>query len=355
MSETHRPDADGSGTDRKKGGLGFVRVFLISVMVAIALALVAAAAGLGGYAWLGYKFTEDGPAQEDAVVVLPRGAGLIAIASQLEREGLISDARIFRAMITIDGGDRDLRAGEYAVPARASMEELYQLFRSGVTIQHPVTAAEGLTSAMIARIVAEADVLSGEIAEVPAEGVLLPETYLVARGTEREEVLARMSRAQDELLDALWPNRAPDLPFETREEAIILASIVEKETGVASERPLVASVFVNRMRRGMRLESDPTIIYGITQGEPLGRGIRRSELDNADNPYNTYQNDGLPPTPISNPGRDAIAAVLNPPDTDYLFFVADGTGGHAFSSTYAEHRRNVAEWRRIERERAGRR
>lgn len=355
MSETHRPDADRSETAQKSGGLGFMRVFLISIMVAIALALVAAAAGLGGYAWLGYKFTEEGPAQDDAVVMLPRGAGLIAIAAQLEREGLISDARIFRLMITIDGGDRDLRAGEYAVPAGASMQELYDLFRSGVTIQYPVTAAEGLTSAMIARIVETSDVLTGEIAEIPPEGALLPETYLVSRGTQRSEVLARMARAQDELLDALWPERAPDLPFETRQEAIILASIVEKETGVASERPLVASVFVNRMRRGMRLESDPTIIYGITQGEPLGRGIRRSELDNAENPYNTYQNDGLPPTPISNPGRDAIAAVLNPPQTDYLFFVADGSGGHAFSSTYAEHRRNVAQWRRLERERAGRR
>jgi UPF0755 protein len=354
MSDADRPDEETFDARPAKGGLGFARVFLIAVMVAIALALVAAAAGLGAYSWMGYKFSEDGPAASDTTITLPRGSGLISIADQLEREGLISNALIFRAMVTIDGGERDLRAGEYAVPAGASMADLYALFRSGRTLQHPITAPEGLTSAMIAAVVAQADVLAGELGAPPPEGTLLPETYLVDRGTPREELLERMAEAQDALLDELWPNRASDLPFETREEAIILASIVEKETGVASERPLVASVFVNRMRRGMRLESDPTIIYGLTQGEPLGRGLRRSELDDASNPYNTYQNDGLPPTPIANPGRDAIAAVLDPPQTDYLFFVADGTGGHAFSSTYAEHRRNVAEWRRIERERAGR-
>jgi len=354
MSEPERFDDQTFDARPRKGGLGFARVFLIAVMVAIALALVAAAAGLGAYSWLGYKFNEDGPSASETTVTLPRGAGLISIAALLEREGLITDARIFRIKVTLDGGERDLRAGEYAVPPAASMADLYALFRSGQTLQHPVTAAEGLTSAMIARVVAEAEVLSGDVPETPPEGTLLPETYLVDRGTARADVLARMAEAQDALLDELWPNRASDLPFETREQAVILASVVEKETGVAAERPLVASVFVNRLRLGMRLESDPTIIYGITQGEPLGRGIRRSELDNAENPYNTYQNDGLPPTPIANPGREAIAAVLNPPATDYLFFVADGTGGHAFSSTYAEHRRNVAVWRQIERERAGR-
>jgi len=196
------------------------------------------------------------------------------------------------------------------------------------------------------------EVLTGDITRLPPEGRLLPETYLVDRGTSRQAVIDRMEAAQDALIADLWPNRADDLPFDTPEEAIILASVVEKETGIAHERPLVAAVFVNRMRRGMRLQSDPTIIYGLTQGEPLGRGIRRSELDSTSNPYNTYQIDGLPPTPIANPGREAIAAVLNPPDSAYLFFVADGTGGHAFSETYAEHNRHVARWRRIERERA---
>lgn len=340
----------GSEQPPKRGG--FMKVLAWIGGALAALVLIAAAGAYGGWVWLNNQFEAAGPAPAGATVLLPRGAGLIAIAYQLEREGLVSDARLFRAMVTIDGGDRALRAGEFAIPEAASMAEVYDILRFGETIQHPVTAAEGLTSAMIAAIVAEAEVLTGEISAVPSEGTLLPETYLVDRGTSRQAVLNRMAAAQEALIAELWPNRAPDLPFDTPEEAIILASVVEKETGVASERPLVASVFVNRLRRGMRLQSDPTIIYGITQGEPLGRGIRRSELDNANNPYNTYQIDGLPPTPIANPGREAIAAVLNPPQTDYLFFVADGTGGHAFSETYAEHNRHVARWRRIERERA---
>lgn len=332
----------------KKGGLG--RVFVWLSGIALALALLAAGGAFGGWVWLNNQFEVDGPAGPEQTVLLPRGSGLIAIASQLERECLITDAQIFRIMVTIDGGDRSLRAGEFAIPEAASMADIYAILQSGDTIQHPITAAEGLTSAMIVDILNEADVLTGEITTVPPEGSLLPETFLVDRGTDRQSLLNRMANAQDELLDELWPSRADDLPFDTREEAIILASVIEKETGIASERPMVASVFVNRLRRGMRLQSDPTIIYGISQGVPLGRGIRRSELDNADNPYNTYQIDGLPPTPIANPGPDAIRAVLNPPDTDYLFFVTDGTGGHAFSETYAEHNVHVQALRRRERE-----
>jgi UPF0755 protein len=334
-----------------KSGNGLAK-FLIGLLVVLAvLALAAAGAVYGGYRWLQAEFAAPGPAQEETIVLLPRGAGLIRIAQQLENEGVIEDRRIFRIAITLDEGDRDLRAGEYRIPANASMADIYELLRSGETVQHPVTFAEGLTSAMIVAVLNEVEVLTGEIAEVPEEGTLLPETYLVTRGTPRQEVIDRMAEAQDALLDELWPNRAEDLPFDTREEAIILASVVEKETGLASERPEVAAVFVNRMRRGMRLESDPTIIYGISRGEALGRGLYRSELDNADNEWNTYQNDGLPPTPIANPGRESLAAVLNPAESSALFFVADGTGGHVFADTYAEHRRNVAQWRRIERER----
>ncbi|MEO1039476.1 MAG: endolytic transglycosylase MltG [Pseudomonadota bacterium] len=343
--------ADSSGPDAPKRKGGGLRIFLILLTVAGVLALAAGAALVGGYYWLQNEFTREGPASTETALLLPRGAGLIAIAGQLEREGLVSDARIFRAMVTLDGGDRSLRAGEFAIPAGASMTEIYEILRFGEFVQHPVTAAEGLTSAMIVRIVEASEMLAGAIEAVPPEGSLLPETYLVTRGTSRQAVLDRMARDQDALMDSLWSARAPNLPFSTREEAIILASIVEKETSVAEERPLVASVFVNRLRRGMRLQSDPTIIYGISQGEPLGRGIRRSELDNADNPYNTYQIDGLPPTPIANPGRASLEAILNPPETEYLFFVADGTGEHAFSRTYAEHNRNVQRWRRLERER----
>jgi UPF0755 protein len=182
----------------------------------------------------------------------------------------------------------------------------------------------------------------------PAEGSLLPETYSYSRGEARDEIITRMQAAHRAALDELWAGRAKDLPFATPEEAVILASIVEKETGLADERPRVAAVFVNRLRRGMRLQSDPTVIYGVSGGEPLGRGLRASEL-RGETPYNTYVIRGLPPTPIANPGKAALAAVLNPPQTDELYFVADGTGGHAFAKTLAEHSRNVARWRQIER------
>lgn len=333
----------------KKGGLA--KLFLILLTVLVVLALGAAAALYGGYKWMEAQFHAPGPSAEESITLLPRGAGLIRIAAQLESEGLITDRRIFRAAVTLDEGDRSLRAGEYRIPAGASMAQIYELLRSGETVHYPVTFAEGLTSAMIVRALAEVEVLTGEVTEIPAEGTLLPETYHVTRGTSRQELLDRMAQDQEDLLDELWPNRAENLPFETREEAIILASIVEKETGVASERPEVAAVFVNRLRRGMRIESDPTIIYGISQGEPLGRGLRRSEIDNAQNAWNTYQIPRLPPTPIANPGRESIAAVLNPAESSALFFVADGTGGHVFANTYAQHQRNVANWRRIERQR----
>tara|TARA_R110002096_G_scaffold76043_9_gene179687 strand:- start:1569 stop:2600 length:1032 start_codon:yes stop_codon:yes gene_type:complete len=339
---------------KTKRGFSIMRLLGVLLGVLIVLAIAAAGLAAGGWWWVNKQFEAAGPAAEETVVLLPRGSGLIRIANQLESEGVISDARIFRGMVTIDGGDRDLRAGEYAIPAEASMADIYALLRSGETVRYPITFAEGLTSAMIVRIIEASEVLTGDIAAIPPEGTLLPETYFVDRGTTRQELLDRMHADQTALLDRLWDSRMENLPFDTREEAIILASVVEKETGVASERPHVASVYVNRLNRGMRLESDPTIIYGITAGEPLGRGIRRSELDNTANLYNTYHHDGLPPTAIANPGRESIAAVLNPAETNDLFFVADGTGGHVFAATYREHARNVANWRRIERQRGGR-
>ena len=334
---------------KKSSGLG--RVLAILGGVVLALGLLVAAGAYGGWIWLNQQFENPGPSQSPQTVLLQSGSGLISIANQLEREGLVQDGRLFRIMVTLDGGDRTLRAGEFAMPAGVSMAEIYDILRFGDTIQHAVTLAEGLTSAMIVRELEQYDVLTGSVDMTPPEGSLLPETYLVDRETSRAAVLQRMAQAQTDLLDELWPNRAEDLPFDTREEAIILASIVEKETGVGEERGEVAAVFVNRMRIGMRLQTDPTIIYGITQGEPLGRGIRRSEIDDASNAYNTYQIDGLPPGPIANPGEAAIRAVLNPPENDYFYFVADGTGGHAFARTLAEHNRNVAQWRRIERQR----
>jgi UPF0755 protein len=214
------------------------------------------------------------------------------------------------------------------------------------TLEHRLTIAEGLTTDAVVALVKAEPALTGDVPTVP-EGSLLPETYLFERGTTRAELLARIHKAQEALLAALWPTRKEGLPFASQEEALKLASIVEKETGIAAERPRIAAVFINRLENGMKLESDPTIIYGLTKGVPLGHPLRQSELA-LPNPYSTYQIAGLPPTPISNPGRDAIAAVLNPADSQDLYFVANGTGGHVFAKTIAEHQRNVAQWRRIE-------
>jgi UPF0755 protein len=245
-----------------------------------------------------------------------------------------------------------LKAGEYAFPAGASMAAVMDMLVRHDVLLHRITVAEGLTSDMIVALVNADPVLEGP-ATVAPEGSLLPETYMFERGTTRAEILRRMREAQERVIAELWPGRKEGLPFQTVEDAIKLASIVEKETGLVAERPRIAAVFVNRLRSGMRLESDPTIIYGLTKGVPLGHPLRQSELATP-NPYSTYQIDGLPPTPICNPGRDSIAAVLNPPESNDLFFVADGTGGHAFARTNAEHERNVANWRRIEREQQGR-
>ncbi len=338
---------------KKEGGLSGFQIFLIVVMAAIGTATLAAGAAFGAYAYLTWKIEEAGPETPDGaprLVVLERGSGLSGIADTLESEGVIEDSLWLQIKARYEGGASRMQAGEYEFPSGASVAEVYEQIVTGRVVQHAVTVPEGAPSIIVAQIVNEADVLSGDPVEPPEEGSLLPETYLVQRGTDRAELISRMQAAQDALLAELWPSRRTDLPFETQDEAIILASVVEKETGIASERPRIAAVFVNRLRRGMRLESDPTIIYGVTRGLPLGRGIRRSEID-AVTDWNTYQMDGLPQTPIANPGRDAIAAVLNPPDSDELFFVADGTGGHAFARTGAEHARNVVRWRGVERER----
>lgn len=286
------------------------------------------------------------------VVTLPSGAGVSAIAANLRAAGVIRSTDMFKAAATLTGADRKLRAGEYEVPSGASLRSVIVLLVEGRVVRHYVTIPEGWSSAQAVDILNRQPILTGTVEEAPDEGSLWPETYEISRGETRASVIARMRRAHDDNLARLWAARSPNTVVRTPEEAVILASIVEKETGVAAERPRVAAVFTNRLRMGMRLESDPTIVYGITQGRPLGRGIRRSELDRR-TPWNTYQIDGLPPTPIANPGGEAIAAVLDPPASDELFFVADGTGGHAFARTYAEHLANVARWRAIERQRAG--
>lgn len=288
---------------------------------------------------------------QETTVVLRRGAGLSEIGAALERAGVTRSAALFMAAAQATGAARSLKAGEYAFASRASLSDILGKIRRGEIVRHMFTAPEGLTSQQIVDLLARNPILTGS-APTPPEGALLPETYEVVRGEERSAVLERMMDAQETLLAQLWAGRQRGLPLETPQHAVTLASIVEKETGVASERPRVAAVYVNRLRQGMRLEADPTVVYGVSRGMPLGRGLRASELADEGNPYNTYRRAGLPPGPIGNPGRASLAAVLDPPATNELFFVADGTGGHVFAASYDEHLRNVARWRRIEREQA---
>ncbi|MGF1550892.1 MAG: endolytic transglycosylase MltG [Paracoccaceae bacterium] len=298
-----------------------------------------------------HQVADPGPLAAETVVEIPRGTGLAEATAILEEAGAIDNPLLFRLAARYAGADRRLKAGEYRLDPGVSIETLLATLTSGRAISYRVTVAEGLTSYEVVEILRDSDVLEGEIETLPAEGSLAPDTYFVSRGDTRAAVIERMQAAQAEILETAWRDRDAGLPLDTSEEALILASIVEKETGLGEERPQVASVFVNRLRRGMRLQSDPTVIYGITEGrETLGRGLRRSEL-NERTPYNTYAIDGLPPTPIANPGQAAIEAVTNPASTPYYYFVADGSGGHAFAETLAEHNANVAEWRRIERQR----
>lgn len=375
---------------------------------AFSLLIVLAIALAGAIAWGQNQWREDGPLETGIFFEVPRGASLSAVSEALEGAGAIENAMLFRLGTEYSDRAGDLRFGNYEIPAGASMETVLDIVTAGgpssfryaaqyvlriqgtgelrlrerlpgtgeivelarfsyedgvpevyadlvardqITV-YSVSIPEGLTSWQIREGLLRADFLTGEVADVPAEGSLAPDTYEVRRGDDRNALIDRMQAAQDVILAEAWEGRADGLPLASPEEALILASIVEKETSVPDERRQVASVFVNRLEQGMRLQTDPTVIYGVTGGQGvLGRGIRQSELRD-DNPWNTYVIEGLPPTPIANPGRAAIEAALNPDTTPYIFFVADGTGGHAFAVTLEEHNRNVARWRQIEAERA---
>lgn len=325
-----------------------LRVMLASGLTTLVLVL-AATALLGLWA-----YTASGPVARQGTsttVILRHGARLPEIAADLEGQGVVRSGSLFMAFAQITGKARGLKAGEYAFPSRASLRAVLTMIRQGRIVRHFVTIPEGLTSEQAVAILMANDVLTGS-APVPAEGSILPETYEVERGTDRGVVLQRMMAARDRLIAELWPHRQSGLPFKGPEEAVTLASIVEKETALPDERPHVAAVFINRLEKGVPLASDPTIVYGLTRGQPLGHGIRQSELASR-TAYNTYHFAGLPPTPICNPGRAAIAAVLDPDRTQDLYFVANGAGGHSFASTLEEHQKNVTRWRQIERERAG--
>jgi UPF0755 protein len=311
------------------------------------LAIVLAVLAAGAWYWEQWNFQQPGPAPSYKVVMVEPGDHVNTIAQHLADNGVIANGYLFRIGLRIRGLQAQLKAGEYGFPAHASMADVAGILISGKSIQHKLTAAEGLTSKMIFDIVKADPVLTGDAGAVPDEGTLLPETYLFTRETSRSEMIARMKKAQAKVLDESWRARKADLPVKTKDAAIALASIVEKETAIPEERRHIAAVFMNRLRLGMKLQSDPTIIYDITEGYPLGRGIRESELMRA-SPHNTYVIAGLPPTPICNPGKDSIAAVLNPADSNDLYFVANGHGGHVFSATVEQQNRNVSEWRRIE-------
>jgi UPF0755 protein len=321
----------------------------MSRVVYLLLALITILAG--AFLWGCAQFSRPGPLSAPATVVIPMGAGLERIATEMRGAGIISDPLIFRFGARALGVHTILRAGEYAIPEGTSVRALLKILSDGKTVVRRLTVPEGLTTRdVLARLEATAG-LEGRVWPIPAEGRLLPETYHFSYGDSRQDVVRRMSRAMMETLGELWDGRASGLPLANPDEALVLASIVEKETAVPAERPRVARVFLNRLARSMRLQSDPTVVYAMTEGAgALGRPLTRADLKTP-SPYNTYLNDGLPPAPIANPGRASLEAVLHPAQSDELYFVADGLGGHAFALTLAEHNRNVAKWRKMRKER----
>src|ERR1700712_5502651 len=323
---------------------------LVIVGNAIITLLIVGMIAAGGIYVYGKQLIEaPGPLQEDKIVNIPARAGMADIADILQREGVIDNNRwVFIGSVIALKARSELKPGEYAFQKNASLRDVIGTIVEGKVVQHSVTIPEGLTSEQIVARLMENDIFSGNIREIPAEGTLLPETYKFPRGTTREQVIARMQQTQKRVLAEIWERRNPDVPVKTPEQLVTLASIVEKEPGKADERSRVAAVFVNRLRQKMKLQSDPTIIYGIVGGKgTLGRPIKRSEITQP-SPYNTYVVDGLPPGPIANPGRASLEATANPARTRDLFFVADGTGGHAFTETYDAHQKNVARLRNME-------
>jgi len=296
------------------------------------------------------QFDAPGPLTAETTFLVKRGAGIAEVSNSLENREIVSDARIFRYGMRTLGHENDLKAGEYAIPAGATMRDVMNILISGKSIMYPLTIPEGLTVKQIFDRISVDPILVGDMPkDMPPEGSLFTDTLNFTRGTTRAEIIDRMVASQKKLVDEAWAKRNPDLPVKDKNEFVTLASIVEKETGIASERPHVASVFVNRLKKGMRIQSDPTIIYGLFggAGKPSDRPIFKSDIEKP-TPYNTYVINGLPPTPIANPGKAALEAVANPLDTEDLYFVADGTGGHVFSKTLQEHNANVRKWRSVE-------
>ena len=319
-----------------------------AIITIVLLAMI----GVGAVYYYGKQIIEAaGPLREDKIVNIPARAGMTDIADVLQREGVIDSNRwAFIGAVFALKARSELKPGEYAFQKNASLRDVIGTMVEGKVVQHALTIPEGLTSEQIVARLTDNDIFAGSVREVPREGTLLPETYKFPRGTTREQVIQRMQAAQKRLVAEIWDHRSPDVPLRSPEQLVTLASIVEKETGRADERSRVAAVFVNRLRQKIKLQSDPTIIYGLVGGKgTLGRPIKRSEIAQP-SPYNTYVIDGLPPGPISNPGRASLEAAANPARTRDLYFVADGTGGHAFTETYDQHQKNVAKLRTMEKQ-----
>lgn len=287
--------------------------------------------------------------EKPVTFIVQEGSSVASVARDLEARGLIGSATVFRGFAKVFGGGDPVQAGEFDIPPHASPSAILDLLQHGKPVQRLITVTEGMPSIIVAEKLAANQYLTGPVPQM-AEGSLLPDSYSYERGEQRAAVVKRMQAAMAKTLAALWPKRTDACPIASKEEAVTLASIVEKETGKASERRTIAGVYCNRLKIGMKLDADPTVIYPITKGKPLGRRIKRSELESA-NPYNTYRNAGLPPGPIANPGKESIAAVLNPAPTKALYFVADGTGGHVFAETLEEQTANVKRWYAIRRQR----
>lgn len=322
-------------------------LFLVSLLF-LSFVMIA---GLMSYGYFLYQ--KPGPLEAEKPVVIERGSGVRQIAGILENEQVIESALIFKIAARLTKKHTMLKAGEYVFAPETTLKDALNAIAEGKTRKRKFTIPEGLTSYQIVQTLNDIETLEGDIADIPVEGCLLPETYFFALRDSRAEKVERMQDAMRDVLEEAWQNRAENLPLKTKKEALVLASIIEKETGVGGERRKVAGVFINRLRKGMPLQSDPTVIYALTKGKvedegygPLGRRLLRKDLK-IDSPYNTYRYPGLPPGPIANPGKASIEAALNPAEHDYFYFVADGTGGHAFGRTLAEHNRNVAKWRRI--------
>ncbi len=322
--------------------------------IGIVLVLLGTVSFGGFAAWVYVELGRPGPLEQETIVVVPLGGGVKSIAYILAANGVVRNAQIFefgaRTMDMVGDVAGNLRAGEFAFPARISASDVIGILQAGKTVQRRLTVAEGLSSSQIVAQLNAADGLDGFVMITPPEGSLLPETYYFSYGDSRAVIIKRMQQAMRDALQDIWADRQYGLPIETPEQAVILASIVEKETGLAAERPRVAAVFINRLHRGMRLQSDPTVAYGLREtGGSLGRPLSKADLK-APTPYNTYVIKGLPPGPIANPGLDALLAVLHPDVTQDLYFVADGSGGHAFATTLDEHNKNVRRWRKLQAE-----